>query len=135
MRGGPGGRPGGPGGPRGDQTMIARSPLADMPTQMHRPVSGPHGGPPPAGYGQNPYASNPAGGQGGGGGYQNYPGGAPPNYGQPDPYGNAYGPHQGGYGGPPPQGGHDQGGHGRNEHDPRGPRPGSPDRRVDWLED
>lgn len=119
--------------------MIARSPLADMPTQMHRPVSGPQGGPPPAGYGQNPYASN----QYGGGGHPQYPGGAPPNYGQPDPYGNAYGPqqHQGGYGGGPQPGGHDQGGYdqggyGRpNEHDQRGSRPGPPDRRVDWLED
>jgi hypothetical protein len=137
MRGGPGGRP--PGGPRGDQTMIARSPLADVPTQMHGRV-GPHGGPPPPGYGQNPYASGQYGGQGGPGGYGNpgYPGGAPPNYGQPDPYGNAYGPqqYQGGYGQPPHGGAHPPG-HGQGEPDPRAPRQGTPphDRRVDWLDD
>jgi hypothetical protein len=136
-----GGRPGGPGGPGargGDQTMIARSPLADMPTQMHGRVppqqGGPQGGPPPAGYGQNPYASGQYGGQQPtyGGGNAGYPGGSPPNYGQPDPYGNAYGPqqHQGGYG-PQQGGGHGQGG--QQGNDPRGNRPG--DRRVDWLED
>jgi hypothetical protein len=129
-----GSRQGGPGPRGGDQTMIARSPLADMPTQLHGrvpPQGGPgggQGGPPPAGYGQNPYASGQYGsGQQPtyGGGNAGYPGGSPPNYGQTDPYGNAYGPqqHQGGYG---PQQGGGQG------NDPRGNRG---DRRVDWLED
>ncbi len=146
MRGGRPG-PGGP-GPRGggDQTMIARSPLADMPTQLHGrvppgpagPVGPPPGGPPPAGgYGQNPYASGQYGGGQPtyGGGNAGYPGGAPPNYGQPDPYGNAYGPqqHQGGYG---QGGGYGQPGYGPDDYDepPRGPRPPA-DRRVDWLDD
>ena len=92
MRPGPGGRPVSP-GPRGDQTMIARSPLADTPTQMHGRV--PQGGQP--GYGQNPYASG---------------------YGQPAPHpqsGPPHGQHPGGYGQPDPyqQGGYgQQGGHG-----------------------
>jgi hypothetical protein len=133
--------------------MIARSPLADMPTQMHGrvPPGGQQGAPPPGpGYGQNPYASNPygqqggQGGQGGYGGAPGYPGGAPPqNYGQPDPYGNQYGQQQhGGYGQPgqpgqPGQYGQQGGGYGQNDHDPRGQRPGGnpPDRRVDWLEE
>jgi hypothetical protein len=39
MRGDPRGRPPVSGGPRGaDQTMIARSPLADVPTQLHNRV-------------------------------------------------------------------------------------------------
>jgi hypothetical protein len=167
MRGGPGpmGPPVSP-GPRGaDQTMIARSPLADMPTQMHRPLpadpdpyatrqNGAHAAPhypgqgygpppgPPAGYGAPP----PAG----------YPGGGPsyghpdPQYGQPYPGGGPAYPGGGGgyeqptygqpYGQPPtspydPPAGYDP-------YDPRGqqrppqqPPPGNDGRRVDWLDD
>jgi hypothetical protein len=145
MRGGPGGPGGrGPGAPGSrDQTMIARSPLADMPTQLHGrvpPQGGPGGPPPGPGYGgQNPYGGSHqqqpyGGGQGGYGGAPGYPGGSPPpNYGQPDPYGSGYGqqPQPGGYPQQPGQGGNYPGG--QDEQDPRGPRRG--DRRVDWLEE
>jgi hypothetical protein len=145
MRGGPGGPGGrGPGAPGSrDQTMIARSPLADMPTQLHGrvpPPGGPGGPPPGQGYGgQNPYGGShqqPYGGggsQSGYGGGQGYPGGSqPPNYGQPDPYGSGYGQQPpGGYPQQPGHGGNYPGGY--DEQDPRGPRRG--DRRVDWLEE
>ena len=150
---GPGGDPRGmrpvSPGPRADQTMIARSPLADVPTQMHNRMppehvdpytsparqNGAHGayGPPqPGGYPQQP----------------GYPGGAPgPGYGQqPDPYA------QPGYGQPgyaPPPDPYAQPGYGQpgapdpyaqgGGHDPRGQRPGptphGDGRRVDWLDD
>jgi hypothetical protein len=149
MRGGPGGPGGrGPGGPGSrDQTMIARSPLADMPTQMHGrvpppggqggPQSGPGYGGGQGGYGGGGHQQPGYGGGGGQGGYGGAPGhpgpaGAPPNYGQPDPYGSGYGQQQGGYG-QPQQGPGNQYPGGYDEQDPRGPRRG--DRRVDWLED
>jgi hypothetical protein len=100
-------------GPRGsDQTMIARSPLADAPTTIHgrMPGAGPdpygppgrqnsaHGAPiQGGGYGPNPYST--AGGYGTGPGH-----GQPPDpYGQPTPsYGEPYGadPYGGGGGQP-----------------------------------
>jgi hypothetical protein len=149
MRGpGPMGPPVSP-GPRGaDQTMIARSPLADMPTQMHRPMpdpqhdpygrqngahAAPHyqAGPPPAGYGPPGYGTPPP--------PAGYPGGAP-SYGAPEPqYGQPYGqqpdPQQYGqpYGAQP---GYDQG---YDPYDQQGRRPPPPPpgdgRRVDWLDD
>jgi ATP-dependent RNA helicase DDX3X len=111
--------------------MIARSPLAgDSPTQMH----GRAGGPPPAGYGQNPYAS---GQYGGGGGY-----GTPPTSGYG---GGGYGtaPQPGHGGGPQqnygqqPSGGQQPPGQGRGGRpgDPRGQQGRTGDRRVDWLDD
>ena len=124
MRPGPGGpRPVAPGAR--DQTMIARSPLADAPTQMHRP------GPP-----QQPYSGPPA------------PPGYPPQQpGYGPPPGGGYGPPPGGpgqppYGGPPAgyqqqqypggQPGYGQGGY----PDPRqGGRPTTEGRRVDWMDD
>jgi hypothetical protein len=138
-----GGRPPVSPGPRGaDQTMIARSPLADMPTQMHGRMPGmepdPYGrrngqGPPmpggipagpsayPGGYGQPPGAG-PAPGYGGG----PYPGAAPgygpppDQYGQPDPYGqpDTYGQP---YGGQPAYGGAYEGQPG---YGPPPPQPG-----------
>jgi hypothetical protein len=153
-------------GPRGaDQTMIARSPLADVPTQLHNrvpadyadptrqggPGYGPNtygapGGPPPVGPGGYGHPAGHSGGSPAG-----YPGGAPP-YG-PDPYAqpagyppppgygppgqpDPYAPPPPGYGPPPAHG--PQGGYDEG-HDPRGPRPGQPPhgdpRRVDWLDD
>jgi hypothetical protein len=166
---GPGG-PGGPGhdphrpmrpvspGPRGaDQTMIARSPLADAPTQMHRggmghdPYGGPAGpppGPPPGGYGQQPTAGG--GGYGGGSPASQYPGGAPNYGGQPDPYAQpGYGDQYGGrpgYGQPPPQQGQqptygqpygqqpDPYAQPNNSADPR-QRGGQDPRKVDWFDE
>jgi hypothetical protein len=129
--------------PRGaDNTMIARSPLADAST-MH--------GRPPAGYDprQNGHGA-PGGGYGqqypGGGGYGQQPP-AQPGYGQqqqyggyaqPDPY--QTGQQAGGYYAPDPgygqQYGQQQGG-GYDPYDPRTQRSGPPpgDRRVDWLDD
>lgn len=123
-------RPGAPGSR--DQTMIARSPLADAPTQLHRPGAAPqppYGGPPaypgqqpPAGWGGAPGgpAPHPAG-----------PGPQPPGYGGP-PAGppSGYPQQPGGYGpppgyGPPRPGGYD---------DPRS-RPPAEGRRVDWMDD
>ena len=162
MRGGPPpmGPPVSP-GPRGaDQTMIARSPLADMPTQMHRPLpadpdpyatrqNGAHaapqypGGPGPAGgYGPPPYGAPPppAGYAGGAAGYgppepqygQPYPGGGPAYPGGYDQptYGQPYGQQ------PPP---YDQQ-PGYDPYDQRGQRPPPPPPpegrgRVDWLDD
>jgi hypothetical protein len=112
-------RPGAPGSR--DQTMIARSPLADAPTQMHGrpgPPQAPYSGPPayppqqpgygpPGGHGQPP-------GYGGGppGGYpQQGPGGGQPGYGQPRPA-------PGGYDDPRQAGRHTTEG-----------------RRVDWMDD
>jgi hypothetical protein len=165
MRGGPGGQ-GGPGygprpvspGPRGaDQTMIARSPLADVPTQLHGRVPDQggqydnrngYGQPPqPGGYGQQP---------GGYGQQQPYPGaqpgygqqpppagyGGPPppqQYGQQQPYG---GQTAGGYGGQPPpqQYGQDYGQQADPRQRPTPPPPPAPPpptegRRVDWMDD
>jgi hypothetical protein len=163
---GPGG-PGGPGGPPGhdphrpmrpvspgprgaDQTMIARSPLADAPTQLHRSVE-------PDPYGARP-ASPHAPYQGGGygpqppqppGGYGQqaaaYPGGAPPYGQQPDPYGQpGYGAQTDPYGRPvpvqPAQPAYGQP-YGQQPDpyapnpDPRAPRSGQDPRRVDWLDD
>jgi hypothetical protein len=73
-------------GPRGDQTMIARSPLADTPTQMYgrQPQSAPPYGQP--GYGQPQHGQQPGYGQQPGG-YGQPP--QQPGYGQPgqqDPY-------------------------------------------------
>ncbi len=112
-------RPGGPGSR--DQTMIARSPLADAPTQLHRP--GEHG---PGGYGQPTHGGPPAG----------YPQQPPGGYGQQSGYGPPPPHGQPGYGQQPPHGG--QPGYGQ----PR-PASGPPDptrrngegRRVDWLDD
>ena len=134
-------------GPRGDQTMIARSPLADMPTQMHRPMppepdpyaarqNGAHAAPHypagAAGYGQ--YAPPPP--------YPGAPGG-PPGYGPPpdQQYGQPYGgqaypgaaPEPPQYGQPYGQPGYDP-----YEQPPPGRRPPPPPpdgRRVDWLDD
>ncbi|HEX6873197.1 MAG TPA: hypothetical protein VF163_19035, partial [Micromonosporaceae bacterium] len=120
--GGPGG-PGDPGrmrppvspGPRGaDQTMIARSPLADVPTQMHNRVPADYADPnrqggAGRGYGPQSYGA-PSYGQPGAptqpGAPAGYPGGAPAGYGQPDPYGQqpGYGGQPGGYAGQPPAG-------------------------------
>ncbi|HEY7223078.1 MAG TPA: carboxypeptidase-like regulatory domain-containing protein [Micromonosporaceae bacterium] len=114
----PGYGPPRPGAPGRDQTQIARSPLADNPTQTRprSPGQPPHSGPPTS-----------------------YP---PPGGG----YGPPYPPQQGGYGqsGYGPQSGygqqHTQGG-GQQTYggDPRrggGPRPrGGEGRRVDWLDD
>ncbi len=135
----------GRGRPGADRTMIARSPLADVPTQTHGRV-------PPPGYGQNPYASGQYGGQPGygpggpgpggpgpGGPGPGYPGGGPPNYGQQDPYANGYGPQA--YGQP----GYDQQGYGpagpgptaHGQPDPYDPRQRPvqpPTERVDWLD-
>jgi hypothetical protein len=159
LRGGPAG-PGGPGGPgygprpvspgpRGaDQTMIARSPLADVPTQMHGRI--------PDQGGQydnrNGYGQQPTGGYpqqpGGYGQTQQYPGGQaaggygqPPAYGQPpqqqygqQPYG---GQTAGGYGGQP----YGQEYAGPPQADPRQrptpppPPPPAEGRRVDWMDD
>jgi hypothetical protein len=153
MRGGPGpmGPPVSP-GPRGaDQTMIARSPLADMPTQMHRPVeadpygrqNGAHAGPqypggpgPAGGYGPPPYGGPPPAGYPGGGPAYGHP---EPQYGQPygqqPPAGPAYPGGAGGYDPPtygqpygqPPAGAppyDPQGGY--DPYDPRGQRPPPP---------
>jgi hypothetical protein len=113
----PGGRPPVSPGPRGaDQTMIARSPLADMPTQLHGRVPGPEQpdpygrrngapGPMPGAIPPGPSAYPGGYGQPPGPGYGQYPGGAP-GYGppQPDPYGQpeTYGQP---YGGQPAYGG------------------------------
>jgi hypothetical protein len=147
LRGGPGGGGYGPGGPRpvspgprgADQTMIARSPLADVPTQMHGRV--PEHGAGGDAYRQNGYGQPPPGGGYGPppGGYsqQQYPGGAPasgggyggqPGYGQ-QPYG---GQTAGGYGGQQQYGGD------YNQTDPRQRPPQPPPgegRRVDWMDD
>jgi hypothetical protein len=116
--------------------MIARSPLADVPTQMHGRVPE-HGGGGDA-YRQNGYGQPQPGGYGQApGGYsQQYPGGAPPaggGYGQPgygqQPYG---GQTAGGYGGQQPYGGD------YNQTDPRQRPPQPPPgegRRVDWMDD
>jgi hypothetical protein len=144
-------------GPRGaDQTMIARSPLADAPTQMHRggigqdPYGGPGGPPPgphPGGYGQQPTAGG--GGYGVGSPASQYPGGAPNYGGQPDPYAQpGYGDQYGrpGYGPPPPQQAQqptygqpygqqpDPYAQPTNNADPRH-RSGQDPRKVDWFEE
>ena len=138
MRPGYGPRPVAPGAR--DQTVIARSPLADAPTQIHRPgvpppppYGGPGGpggpgapgGPPPGGYGPPP------------GGWT-APGSAPPappaGYGPPPQYGAppaggpppAHGPGQPGYGPPPRPGGYAE---------PRHSARPSEGRRVDWIDD
>ena len=162
MRGGPGGpgygpRPVSP-GPRGaDQTMIARSPLADVPTQMHGRVPEHGGGQYNGGYGQvAPGPSGPGqvgpgqGGQAGQGGYGPPPGG----YGQQAYPGGQGGYGQQGYGQPQGQPGYGQpgygdttaGGYGQQQPygnynppppDPR-QRPAAPPnegRRVDWMDD
>jgi hypothetical protein len=106
MRGGPGHDPTRPmrtpvsPGPRADQTMIAPSPLANAPTQLHSRVPPPehadpygaqrHNGGQP-GYGQNPYGAPGGGAYGqpphGANPTSAYPGGGP-TYGQgPDQYG------------------------------------------------
>jgi hypothetical protein len=139
MRGGPGygdhgGRPPRPvsPGPRGDQTMIARSPLADVPTQMHGRLpehNDPHRqggygqpgyGQGQHGYGQQGYGQQGQPGYGGqhtsGGGGQHTSGGqhtAGGQTGQQPPYG------QEGYGQDP-------------RHRP--PQHGE-GRRVDWMDD
>jgi Carboxypeptidase regulatory-like domain len=135
MRGGPGGygdpggrppRPVSP-GPRGDQTMIARSPLADVPTQMHGRIpdhTDPHR---QGGYGQPGY------GQGQPGyGQQGY-GGGQPGYSQP-----GYGGQQtaGGYGAQPQYGqeGYVPEGQGQDPRQQRPPQHGE-GRRVDWMDD
>jgi hypothetical protein len=136
----PGGRPPRPvsPGPRGDQTMIARSPLADVPTQMHGrmpdhhdPRHGAHGQP---GQGQPGYG-------------QGQPGYGQQGYGQGQPgYGQqGYGGQQtaGGYGGQQPAGGYGgqqqppYGQEGYPPQDPRQPRPPQhgEGRRVDWMDD
>jgi hypothetical protein len=105
-----------------DQTMIARSPLADAPTQLHgrMPDQGGYGQPggygPQGGYGQpQPYGGPP----------QGPPQGYPQQYGQPPYGGHGPGPQgQPGYGGQQhygPDGGHND------------PRQGG--RRVDWMDD
>lgn len=122
-------RPGAPGSR--DQTVIARSPLADAPTQLHgRPPAGapqpPYSGP-PAYPGQQP----PAGGWGPAG-----PGPQPPGYGGPPagpPAGYpqqpaGYGGGQPGYGPPRPG----PGGYDDPRHAGRQPSEG---RRVDWMDD
>ena len=110
----PGYGPPRPGAPGRDQTTIARSPLADNPTQHGRrpagPAQPPYSGPPappPPGYGPPT--------QGGGG----QPGGYGPQ--------QTYGGQPQGYGGQPP-------GHGP---EPRqgGGRPTGEGRRVDWMDD
>ena len=137
----PGGRPPRPvsPGPRGDQTMIARSPLADAPTQMHGRVpdhndphrQGGYGQPgygqqgPPPGYGQPGYGPGQPGHQG------------QPGYGQQQGYGGQQ-PAGGGYGQQPPpygQEGHGQDGYGQDpRQQPRPPQHGE-GRRVDWMDD
>ena len=111
MRGGPGGhdqtrplRPPVSPGPRGDQTMIAPSPLVNAPTQLHARVPDPdpygaprHGGAAPGMHGGGPsvfgqgqygqpgqpsgYGSQPPPGYGAGPATVAYPGGAPAPYG------------------------------------------------------
>jgi hypothetical protein len=114
-------------GPRGDQTMIAPSPLAGAPTQLHGRVPepdpygrqngyGPAGYPGGAGYGQ----PDQYGQQGYG---QNYGQGTEPGYGEPQ-YGQPYGQQ------PPDQYGYDQ----RGQRPPQPPA-GGDGRRVDWLDD
>ncbi len=126
----PGGRPPRPvsPGPRGDQTMIARSPLADVPTQMHGRVpdhNDPHrqGGYGQPGYGQQgppPGYGQPGYGQG------------QPGYGQPGYDGQGQAP-AGGYGGQqPPQYG--QEGYAQDPRQQRPPQHGE-GRRVDWMDD
>jgi hypothetical protein len=128
-RGPPPGRPVSP-GPRADQTLIARSPLADQPTMAHGRLPSEHADPytspgrhngAPGGYGA------PAGGYGGTPS-SGYAGGH--SYGQPsDPYAQQYpDPYAGGGG--------QYEGYGQPGPDPRG-RTGQPpgNRRVDWLDD
>ena len=116
----PGGRPPRPvsPGPRGDQTMISRSPLADVPTQMHGrvPDNDPHrqGGYGQPGYGQPGYGQ----GQPGYGQQQGY-GQGQPGYGQP-----GYGGQQGYGGGPPTAGGY--GGQPQPQRTAAAARPGGP---------
>ena len=102
----PGYGPPRPGGPNRDQTTIARSPLADNPTQLRRPQSP----------GQPPFSGPPAPPQ--------------PGYGPPGGY-----PQQGGYGqqtyGGQPQYGPGPQTHGGQPPESR-PREG---RRVDWMDD
>ena len=126
-------------GPRADQTMIARSPLADVPTQMHNRMPPEHVDPYTSPARQN--GTHGAYGPPQPGGYPpqqpGYPGGAPGYGQQPDPYA------QPGYGQPgyaPPPDPYAQPGHGQpGAHDPRGQRPGptphGDGRRVDWLDD
>jgi hypothetical protein len=163
MPGGPGGydpsgrppRPVSP-GPRGDQTMIARSPLADVPTQMHGRVPEHHDPHRQGGYGQQPGYGQPGYGQGPQGHGQ--PGYGQPGYGQGQPgYGQqGYGAQQtaggyggqqtaGGYGGQQTAGGYggqqqpySQEGHGQEAYgqDPRQRPPQHGEgRRVDWMDD
>jgi hypothetical protein len=137
LRGGPGPGYGGPRpvspGPRGaDQTMIARSPLADVPTQMHGrvPEHGDAYGNRQTAYPQSGYGPQQVGQYG----QQPYPGGAPPygqgpqhggppQHGAPQHAGPQYGAPQGGgygqgpqgpqgYGGQQPYGGQTAGGYG-----------------------
>jgi hypothetical protein len=130
----PGSGPPRPGGP-GDRTMIARSPLADNPTQHPgRGPARPGYGPPPAAPHQPP-------------GYPPAPG--PGGYGPPGPPTQAYPPP-----GPPQQGGYGQPGYGQQTYggqpgygtppqapdprhtEPRPPRPPRTEgRRVDWMDD
>lgn len=128
-RGPPPGRPVSP-GPRGDQTLIARSPLADQPTMTHRPLPNEHADPyttpgrhngAPGGYGApaGGYGGNPSSGYAGG-----------HSYGQPsDPYAQPY---------PDPYATGQYEGYGQPGQgpDPRG-RSGQPpaNRRLDWLDD
>ena len=121
--------------------MIARSPLADMPTQMHGRVPE-HGGgdayrqngygqPPQGGYGQPPGGYNTQqqqypGGAPAGGGY----GAAPQGYGQ-QPYG---GQTAGGYGGQQPYG-PEYGQTDPRQRPPQPPPPPGEGRRVDWMDD
>jgi len=113
----PGYGPPRPGAPNRDQTTIARSPLADNPTQ--------HGRPRPTSPGRPPYSGPPSSPQ--------------PGYGPPPSY-----PPQGGYG--PPPGGYSQQPYGAAPPGPPGPpphpggdprqgRPPGEGRRVDWMDD
>jgi hypothetical protein len=114
-------------GPRGaDQTMIARSPLADIPTQLHGRLPSEHADPylAPGRHGAHgqPSHAAPAPGYGG--------------YGQPDPYGQMPPGGYGQQGQHPGQHGGQHGGGGQHGTPP--PRPGQQPRgtrRVDWLED
>jgi hypothetical protein len=121
-------------GPRADQTVIARSPLADQPTQMHGRLPAEHVDPYTAPGRHNGAGAYGAPGGHSGGGYggtatSGYAGGygAPGQPADPyaDPYGQAPRGQYDGYGQPgyPPQQG----------YDPRSGRPA--DRRLDWMDD